>query len=149
MVFLIGTLIIAAAVVLGLFVQVGSPELFRFFDLPSLIMVVAPAVVFSIASSWKQFKLSWKLVFSNEITATREEILKADAALNALGVICLLTGIMTMIIGQVLMLMDLSDARLIGSNLAMAVLAALYGALFRLLCFLAGQRIRNQLPTHN
>ncbi|MCP4750935.1 MAG: hypothetical protein GY866_08585 [Proteobacteria bacterium] len=123
-------------------------NLMLLWNAPSLIIVIVPALAFSIAtSSWRTFGRSWVLVFKSKAEATREEIGDVCALLNAFGNLCVLMGIIGFILGLILMLADLSHPSAIGPNMAVASLTVLYGIAFRFLCYAAEKRVNKRLLT--
>ncbi|MBU2647548.1 MotA/TolQ/ExbB proton channel family protein [bacterium] len=149
MAYLIILIAIFGAIVFGVSVSAaGTSGLLLLFDLPGLIFVLVPSLLFSInVSSWKTFTLGWTLTFSNSVTASKEEVREVRAMCTAFGNITILMGVMGMLIGLILMLADLSNPDAIAPNMAVATLPPLYGILFKLFSYAAERKLDNRLTT--
>ncbi len=150
MAYFISLVVFIGSLVLGVSVSAGGSELLvLLIDIPSVVIVLVPAIVFSIAtSSWKTFSLSWKLVFVSGAEAAKEEIQEVRAVLNTFGNVSLLMGIIGTLIGLVLMLADLSDPNAIGPNMSVALLTIYYGTFLKFLCYVAERRVNQRLLTN-
>lgn len=148
MAYFICLLVVAGSIVFGVGVSVLGPGgLILLVDIPSAVIVVVPALVFSIAvTSWDTFTQSWKLVFSNA-ESSPEEVREVCALLNAFGNVAVMMGIIGTLIGLILMLADLSDLKSIGPNMSVALLTTYYGTVLKLLFYAAERRVNQRLST--
>lgn len=150
MAFVLGLVVIVVSLGIGIFAAVGTTGVIGFLNVPSLIIVLVPALIFLLtAAPWERVKLSLSLVFSSEKQAGKDEVQAACALLNSFGVVGLLFAIIGMLTGLILMASDLSHPERIGTNMSIAMISIYYGVLLRLLCYLATKRIQNRLLIDN
>jgi len=150
MAFFIGLVVIVASLSVGVFAGGGPTGLINFLQIPSVIIVLGPALVFLFAAApWERVKLSLKLAFSNEAEASEEEIERACQLLNSFGVVGLLFAIIGFIVGLTLMLQDLSYPERLGPCMAVVSTNLYYGVLLRFLCYWATIRIKNRMLIDN
>ena len=119
-------------------------KLLDFLDLPSLVIVVFPAIFFGIAStSWKSYWHCWSYPFSTRKEVTADNAQSAARCLKVMGDSGFLMGIVGTFIGAVLILRNSEAIEDIGTAVSVALITLFYGTICKLLCYIADQRIRN------
>ncbi|MBQ31781.1 MAG: hypothetical protein CL923_04390 [Deltaproteobacteria bacterium] len=121
------------------------PEYLQYFiDAPSLIIIVFPAVLFGVAAtSWKAFARSWTLPLGSLKKVSLQDARSTSRCLQVLGNTALLMGIFGTLIGVILILQTLDDLSALAPASAIASITLFYGTLFKLLAYVADQRVRN------
>lgn len=120
-------------------------NLLYFIDIPSLLIVLPPAVFFGIAAtSTDAFKLSFKITFTKTRNITEREAKEVSRYLVVVGDSALLLGLFGTLIGAVIILQNLDDPSALGPATAIMIITAFYGLLFKILCYVADQKVINK-----
>ena len=137
--------VIAAAVV----VDVANIALvlsngFYFLDAPSLIIVLPVAILFGIsATSWRTYGRCWTYPLGSAKFVSISEANSVARCLKVMGDVALTMGFIGTFIGSVFIFQNLTPASNFGQGLAVASLTLAYGVVFKLLSYVAEQRVRN------
>ena len=98
-------------------------KLLDFLDLPSLVIVVFPAIFFGIAStSWKSYWHCWSYPFSTRKEVTADNAQSAARCLKVMGDSGFLMGIVGTFIGAVLILRNSEAIEDIGTAVSVALI---------------------------
>ena len=120
--------VLSLAVVLGAIIM-AKAKVLAFIDLPSVAVVVAPAVLMGFAAhSPRQIGRSYRVAFQSQ-RASREELGEAVAYFDGLALYVACGGGIGVTTGVVAMLLVLQDVASIGRGLALCLISALYAVL--------------------
>lgn len=139
--------VISLLVFLGMTVMafVLSGELSMFINIPSLLLVVPPALFFAFAATSKQaFSQGLKLLFDDGMDLSKAELLSAKRMFVTLGNVAMWCGFFGVIIGSIAMASSIEPeifTKVIGPATAVCLLTLLYGMLIKIPCYLAEQKI--------
>ena len=111
-----------------------------FIDPPSILFVFVPAVAFTLAAV-PAGALPLGIAGSFKPALVGRDGPVALEALRFLGDMSLLMGVFGTLIGFVILLQNLSDPKVIGPALAVAMITYIYGFSVRLLCQAGARRI--------
>ena len=117
---------------------------FYFLDLPSLLIVLPVAVLFGIsATSWRSFGrcLTYSLGRAKQVTISSAS--SVARCLKVIGDVSLIMGIIGTFIDVMLLLQKMNSILNLGPYLSVAALTLAYGVFFKLLTYVAEQRVRN------
>ena len=115
-----------------------------FVDLPSLLIVVLPAILFGVAAtSWKAFGRSWTLPLGSLKKVSLQDARSTSRCLQVMGNTAFIMGVFGTLIGVILILQTLEDSSMLAAASAVAIITLFYGTLFKLLAYVADQRVRN------
>ena len=137
--------IISAAIVLDL----GNLSLILqnalfFFDAPSLIFILPVAIFFGVsATSWRTYGRCWTYTLGGAKHVTIKDASSVVRCLNVMGNVAWKMGILGTLIGVALLLKSWDQINNVGAALTVASLTLFYGVLFKLLTYVAEQRVRN------
>ena len=122
-------------------INVGN--ILRFVDLPSLIIVLGPTIVFAIGSySWGTYVKTFSIPFGNPENNEQSELVEVNKCLNFMGNMTVVMGIVGTFIGFILILQNLQNiGENLGPALAVAVITLFYGFLFKALCMFASSKV--------
>lgn len=116
-----------------------------FFNLPSFLVTILPAFCFGIAAtSYRSFKNSVKLTISEQANVTDEDALSAIQFLKVAGNSGLWLGGIGTIIGAIAIGSNMEPASFgqhFGPAFAVCVLTLLYTFCFKVICYVAEQKI--------
>ena len=85
-----------------------------FFDLPSLIIVLVPTIVFAIgAYSWETYGKTWSIPFGNPENNEQSELVEVNKCLNFMSNMSVVMGIIGTFLGFILLLQNFHN---IGEN---------------------------------
>jgi len=121
--------------------SINAGNILHFIDLPSLIIVLGPTIVFAIGSySWGTYVKTFSIPFGNPENNEQSELVEVNKCLNSMGNMSVVMGIIGTFIGFILILQNLQN---IGENLgpALAVITLFYGFLFKALCMFASSKV--------
>lgn len=145
MAFIISMLIFIAV---GIMAMVLSGEVGMFVNLPSLIVVVPPAIAFGLAvTSFESMKLSIKLCISEQSEIPRKNILLAVKFANVTGNTAVYMGVIFTLVGAIAIASNINTetfSKVFGPAFAVCVLTAFYAAILKTICYVAEQKIENQ-----
>jgi hypothetical protein len=117
---------------------------FYFLDLPSLFIILPVAIFFGIsATSWRSYGRCWTYTLGGAKLVSISEANSVARCLKVMGDVSMLMGILGTILGAVLLLQDMQNITNIGQYLAVATITLIYGIFFKLVCYVAEQRVRN------
>ena len=117
---------------------------FKFLDLPSLLGVLPVAVLFGIsATSWRSFGRCWTYSLGGAKQVTISGASSVARCLKVMGDVSMIMGIIGTFIGVIMILQKMHSILNIGQPLSYAVIPLAYGVLFKLLTYVAEQRVRN------
>ena len=116
-----------------------------FLNLPSFLVTILPAFCFGIAAtSFNSFKNSVKLTISEQANVTDEDALCAIRFLKVAGNSGLWLGGIGTTIGAIAIASNMepeSFSQHFGSAFSVCVLSLLYGFCFKVICYVAEQKI--------
>lgn len=145
MAFIISLLLFIAV---SLMAMVMSGEISMFVNLPSLIVVVPPAIAFGLAvTSLGSMKLSIKLCISEQSETSQRDIRLAVKFVNVTGNSAVLMGIIFTLVGAVAIASNVNTdtfSKVIGPAFAVCVLSAFYAAIIKAICYFMEQKIQTQ-----
>ena len=117
---------------------------FYFFDLPSLLLVLPVAVLFGIsATSWRSFGRCWTYSLGRAKQVTISGASSVARCLKVMGDVSLIMGIIGTFLEAILLLQNMHSILNIGPHLSVAAITLAYGVFFKLLAYVAEQRVRN------
>lgn len=141
--FFIGLIVFAVAFIFA--VSIGFSKLHwvvLFFDVIILVLVLLPAVGFSICvTSLKALKDGLRIIFSSNSQFTEQEVKGGIIAFTVFGNVGLLMGIIGTFNGLVLMGANMTDLTGLGPNLSVAFLCFVYGLLVKTVSYAAQKRL--------
>ena len=115
--------------------------------IPSLLIIWLPAVFLSIsATSWKSYWHSWSYPFLWRKQVGEDDANSAARCLKVKGDAGFVMGILGTVIGVILMIRDISafaETQDLLNAVSVASITLFYGLLYKLLCYIAEQRVRN------
>ena len=118
-----------------------------FIDIPSLLIIWLPSIFFSIsATSWKSYWHSWSFPFLWRKQVSEDDANSAARCLKVKGDAGFIMGILGTVIGAVIMIRDISaytETQDLLNAVSVASITIFYGLLYKLLCYIAEQRVRN------
>jgi chemotaxis protein MotA len=120
-----------------------------FIDVPSAMLVFPPAIFFAIAAtSWHDFLFAFGCVVSEKGKFSDREIIQSKRVFSVLGNTAIWCGGITTLIGWVAMASNISAeefSAVIGPAFAVSILTFYYGAIVKLICYVAEQRIASKM----
>ena len=136
--FAFSVLFFAALTIFAMELSGGSS---MFFDVPSLIITLPPALVFTLAvTSPGNVKQAFSCLFSGHVDSLRQ-VKSSAMVFNVLGNSCLWMGALMTLLGWVAMGSHIEDVAVFGPAFAVSVLTLLYAMGVKLVCYVAAQRI--------
>ena len=118
-----------------------------FVDIPSLLIIWLPSIFFSIsATSWKSYWHSWSYPFLWRKQVSEDDANSAARCLKVKGDAGFIMGILGTVIGAIIMIRDISaytETQDMLNAVSVASITIFYGLLYKLLCYIAEQRVRN------
>ncbi|HIF70157.1 MAG TPA: hypothetical protein EYG15_15670 [Deltaproteobacteria bacterium] len=115
-----------------------------FLDIPSLLIVVAPAILFGVAAtSWKAFGRSWTLPLGSLKKVSLQDARSTSRCLQVMGNTAFIMGVFGTLMGVILILQVLEDSSMLAGASAVTIITLFYGTFFKLLAYVADQRVRN------
>lgn len=116
-----------------------------FLDLPSLVIVLIPALFFAAAAtSWRGVGRGLRLVFGGGAKSSGAEVIESARMFRVFGNVSLLMGFLGTFVGAVLMLQNLSEISALFPATAVSLLTTLYGMELKLLCYVAEMSVRSR-----
>ncbi len=124
--------------------SINAGNILHFIDLPSLMIVLGPTIVFAIGSySWGTYVKTFSIPFGNPENCEQSELIEVNKCLNSMGNMSVVMGIIGTFIGFILILQNLE--RELGPALAVAVITFYYGFLFKALFMFASSKIEKYI----
>ena len=112
-----------------------------FFDVPSLIITLPPALVFTLAvTSPGNVKQAFSGLFSGHVESLKQ-VKNSVMVFDVLGTSCLWLGALMTLLGWVAMGSSIEEVAVIGPAFAVSVLTLMYAMGIKLVCYVASQRI--------
>ena len=112
-----------------------------FFDVPSLIITLPPALVFTLAvTSPGNVKQAFSCLFSGHVESLKQ-VKNSVMVFDVLGTSCLWLGALMTLLGCVAMGSSIEEVAVIGPAFAVSVLTLMYAMGIKLVCYVASQRI--------
>ena len=119
-------------------------NVFYFIDLPSLLVILPVALFFGIsATSWRSYGRCWTYTLGSAKLVSISEASSVARCLKVMGDVSLLMGILGTLLGTVLLLQNLQNINEIAPVLTVPAITLIYGTFFKLVCYVAEQRVRN------
>lgn len=126
-----------------------SGDLYMFYNFPSLLIVLPPALLFALAAtSKKAFRQGFQLMFDDQVELSRAELLSAKRMFITFGNVALLCGGFGVVIGAIAIASNMEPeafAKVIGPALSVCLLTLLYALIIKIPCYLAEQKILHKL----
>ncbi len=117
---------------------------FYFIDLPSLLIVLPVSIFFGIsATSWRSYGRCWTYTLGGAKLVSIPEANSVARCLKVMGDVSMLMGIIGTFVGAILSLNFLQQGADLGPSIGIAVVTLFYGFLFKLVSYVAEQRVRN------
>ena len=117
---------------------------FKFLDLPSLLLILPVSVLFGIsATSWRSFGRCWTYSLGGAKQVTISGASSVVRCLKVIGDVSIVMGIIGAFIGAIVILQNMHSILNLGQPLSYAVIPLAYGVFFKLLTYVAEQRVRN------
>lgn len=143
--FLISLLIFIAVTFMGM--ELGF-ETSAYIDVPSVILVVLPAVFFSIAiTSISDLKNGGIMLLSDKAEFSTLQLLLAKQSFHVLGNTALLMGVFSSLLGAIAIASNLSAeefSSVFGPAVGVCLLTLYYGLAIKIICYVAEQKIHNK-----
>lgn len=143
--FLISVLIFA---ILTLSAMALGGEVSMFIDLISMVIVIVPALSFSVAAtSFSTFKNAWAALLTEQPQYSTTELKQFSQLFILTGNTALLVGAAMTLLGWVAMASNISAEEfplVFGPSFAVSILTMIYALLLKTLCYVAQQRVLNQ-----
>lgn len=140
--FILSLIVFISMMIFGMEVSTG---LSAFIDGPSALLVFPPAILFSISvTSWHEFTFAIGCVISDRRDFNKGELFQSKRVFAVLGNTAMWCGVITTLIGWVAIASNISPeefSSVIGPAFAVSLLTLYYGAILKLLCYVAEQRI--------
>ncbi|MDF2178483.1 permease prefix domain 2-containing transporter [Aliiglaciecola sp. CAU 1673] len=143
---LLSVLFFVAVSVMGMMLGI---EVAAYFDVPSILLVVAPAVLFAIAAtSFNSFKLGFSLLLNDEAQVPEAALRGAQQMFTVMGNSALLLGGFTTLMGAIAIGSNVGAeefASVFGPAVAVCLLTLYYGFAMKILCYVAQQKLQFKL----
>ncbi len=118
-----------------------------FIDIPSLLIIVVPSIFFSIsATSWKSYWHSWSYPFLWRKQVLADDAQSAVRCLKVKGDAGFIMGVIGTVIGVMLLMRNINDfpeVQDLLNAITVGLITLYYGFIYKLLCYIAEQRVRN------
>ena len=141
--FLVSILVFLAVAVMGM--ELGI-ELSAYLDVPSLLLVVLPAIFFAIAATnFSSLKLGLRLLVNDELEADKLELMQAKQAFTVMGNTAVLTGIFSTLMGGIAIAGNIQAEefnKVFGPALAVCFLTLYYGFGLKVLTYVSEQKLQ-------
>jgi len=117
---------------------------FYFLDLPSLLFILPAAILFGVtATSWRTYWRCWTYTLGSAKHVSISDAKSVARCLNVMGNVSWKMGILGTLIGGALILKSLEQIDDVNNALTVAFLTLVYGLLFKLVSYVAEQRVLN------
>ncbi|MBO1256291.1 MotA/TolQ/ExbB proton channel family protein [Alteromonas sp. 5E99-2] len=144
--FIFGILVFFGVVVLSMW---GAGSIGIFSNIPSLLIVIPPAVLITMAASTKQTrKDAIQLLFNEQIPVEKVNMLQAKQVYTTLGNMSMLMGWIGIVIGAIGMSNNITVegfSHVFGPSLAVCLLTLYYGLVIKGLCYAAEAKIQAKI----
>ena len=127
--------------------QFNLSNLKYLIDLPSLIIVLGPTIVFAISSySWGTYMKTCSIPYGNTEIYDQSELIEVNKCLNSMGNMSVVMGIIGTFLGFILLLQNFHN---IGENLgpasAVGLITIFYGFFFKALFMFASSKVEKYI----
>ena len=118
-----------------------------FIDLPSLLIILIPTILFAIGSySRETYFKTWSISFGNPENCDQSELIEVNKCLNTMGNMSIVMGILGTLIGLILILQNFHNiGENLGPSLAVAIITLYYGFLFKALFMSASSKVEKYI----
>jgi chemotaxis protein MotA len=144
--FILSILVFSAAIIMAM---VMSGHYTMFINVPSLLIVIPPALLITFACSSKQtVKQAFHFTFSERVDFDKGELLCAKKVFNLLGNMNMLMGWIGLVIGAIAIASNIEPevfSIAIGPALAVCFLTVFYALIVKALCYAAEAKIQFKL----
>jgi hypothetical protein len=141
--FLLGIIIFVG---MTLMAMLQSGEIMMFVNVPSCLIVVAPALILTFASSSKQSRShAFRVLFSEDLDLSREELNAAKQLFTTFGNMNMLMASIGVVIGAIAIASNIEAkvfSQVFGPAFAVCVLPLLYALLIKTLSYAAEAKIQ-------
>jgi len=141
--FLLGIIIFVG---MTLMAMLQSGEIMMFVNVPSCLIVVAPALILTCASSSKQSRShAFRVLFSEDLDLSREELNAAKQLFTTFGNMNMLMASIGVVIGAIAIASNIEAkvfSQVFGPAFAVCVLPLLYALLIKTLSYAAEAKIQ-------
>jgi flagellar motor component MotA len=124
-------------------------DLSMFANLPSLLVVIPPAIFATLAATSKQARSNaWSLLFSEAIELDTSKLKAAKQVFTILGNMSMLMGFIGVVINAVAMASNIEPetfSGVFGSAFAVCLLTLFYALLIKALCYAAEAKIQSKI----
>ncbi|MBL4631220.1 MAG: hypothetical protein JKY14_08690 [Paraglaciecola sp.] len=146
--FLLGICTFVGVVAMAMII---SGSIMMFINLPSLLIVIPPAVLITLASSSKQSRChAVKLLLSEDINLGKVELIAAKQVFTTFGNMNMLMGWVGVVIGAIAMANTINGeniSQVFGPAFSVCVLTLFYALLIKALCYAAEAKIQFKIIT--
>jgi flagellar motor component MotA len=137
--FLLGMIVFVGMIAMAMII---SGEIMMFVNLPSLLIVIPPALMLTLASSSKQSRShAFKLLFKDGLRLNNAELNAAKHVFTTFGNLNILMGCIGFIIGAIAMAAN-NESAVFGPAFAVCAITLLYAFLIKTLCYAAEAKIQ-------
>jgi len=134
MIVLIGIIVTLAVFATGILIAGGS--LLLFWDLPSVLIVLGLDLgALLVCDGIESFRLGLSSIFAKHVICTKAELVDAAEIFGLMSRCSIGGGIIGMIMGVVMLLVNITDPKNIGPYMAVAIITVLYGMMLAYLFF--------------
>ncbi|WP_372770648.1 hypothetical protein [Pseudoalteromonas sp.] len=144
--FILSLVVFLSMMVFGM---VMGADVYAFIDVPSAMLVFPPAIFFAIAAtSWHDFLFAFGCVVSEKGQFSERQLIQSKRVFAVLGNVAIGCGGITTLIGWVAIGSNISAeefSSIIGPAFAVSILTLYYGAILKMICYVAEQRIASKM----
>ena len=124
-------------------------EISMFWNLPSFLLVIPPAILLAIgATSSGELKSALSLLFDDEKIPTVNQAKITSRFFSVMGNSALLLGVLMTTLGWVSMGSFINSENIqsnLGSSFSVSMLTIMYAIVFKVLCYISEQKIQYKL----
>jgi chemotaxis protein MotA len=124
-------------------------EISLFWNLPSFLLVIPPAILFAVgATSSGELKMTFTLLFDDGKTPSAHQAKISCRFLSVLGNSALLLGLLMTTLGLVSMGSYINAENIrthLGASFGVALLTSIYAIFLKILCYISEQKIQHKL----
>jgi hypothetical protein len=138
-------------VVLTLWAMWLGGEISMFWNLPSFLQVIPPAIFFAVgATSINELKTALSLLLDDEQIPGSHQVKTTSRLFSVMGNSALLLGVLMTVLGWVSMGSYITSENMqstLGSSFGVSILTSMYAIAFKILCYVAQQKIQYKFDT--
>ena len=124
-------------------------EISTFWNLPSFLLVIPPAILFTVgATSSGDLKMAFSLLIDGEKMPTAHQAKITSRLFSVMGNSALLLGILMTTLGWVSMRSFINPENIqthLGPSFSVSLLTIMYAIAFKILCYISEQKIQYKL----